>query len=247
MKKTKFSLTSYKDERIVEIVKNTDQKTLAVWAIDCAERVMPYFEAKSPEDQRPRNAIEILGTWIDTGIFKMSVIRKASLDAHAAARETGEDCPARSAARAAGQAVATPHVPTHSMGAAIYALQAIHRAANSADADFAVAKEREWQYRRLLELVKSSAKDKRMDTANTGWFFYIVRCKDNSLYSGMTNNLEERLKKHNDGTGAKYTSSHRPVTLVHSERFDSSSQAKKRENEVKRWPKSKKEQLVSTV
>ncbi len=143
MKKSKFSLTQHKDKSIVEFVKKIDHKILAVWAIDCAERVLPYFEGKYPEDHRPRNAIETLQTWINTGVFKMAVIRKASLAAHAAAREVGEDNAARSAARAAGQAVATAHVPTHSIGAAIYALQGIHRATNSSDADAAVAKERE--------------------------------------------------------------------------------------------------------
>jgi len=82
----------------------------------------------------------------------MAVIRKASLDSHAAAREVGEDNAARSAARAAGQAVATAHVPTHSIGAANYALQAIHRATDSSDADATVAKERDWQYQHLLKL-----------------------------------------------------------------------------------------------
>jgi hypothetical protein len=80
------------------------------------------------------------------------VIRKASLDAHTAAREVGEDNPARSAARAAGQAVATAHVRTHAPGAALYALQAIHRATGAWEADAALTREREWQYQRLLEL-----------------------------------------------------------------------------------------------
>jgi hypothetical protein len=48
--------------------------------------------------------------------------------------------------------VATAHVPTHAIGAAIYALQAIHRASRIADADAAIAKERDWQYQHLLEL-----------------------------------------------------------------------------------------------
>jgi hypothetical protein len=151
MKKSKFSLAQHKVE-FVELVKKTDHKTLAVWAIDCAERVLPYFEEQYPEDHRPRHAIETLQTWINTGVFRMAVIRKASLASHAAAREVGEDNAARSAARAAGQAVATAHVPTHSIGAAIYALQAIHRATSSTDADSAVAKERDWQYQHLLEL-----------------------------------------------------------------------------------------------
>ncbi|WXG41462.1 MAG: putative immunity protein [Candidatus Freyarchaeum deiterrae] len=156
--KSKFSLTRYKDERIVELVKKTDKKALAIWAIDCAERALPYFEKRYPQDNRPRKAIEALQKWIRTGIFKMAEIRKASLDAHAAAREVGEDNAARSAARAAGQAVATAHVPAHSVGAAIYALQAIHRATNSSDADAAVAKERDWQYQHLLELRNSHEK-----------------------------------------------------------------------------------------
>jgi len=153
--KSKFSLTRYKDERIVELVRKTDHKTLAVWAIDCAERVLPYFEEKYPKDPRPRKAIETLQTWVNTGVFKMADIRKASLDAHAAAREVGEDNAARSAARAAGQAVATAHVPTHSTGPAIYALQAIHRATDSFDAEAAIAKEREWQHQHLLELKRN--------------------------------------------------------------------------------------------
>ena len=151
MEKSKFSITR-KDEKMVELVSKTDHKTLAIWVIDCVERVMPYFEGKYPEDQRPRQAIETLQAWINTGVFRMAVIRKASLTSHAAAREVGEDNAARSAAHAAGQAVATAHVPTHSIGAAIYALQAIHRVTDASEADAAVGKERDWQYEHLLEL-----------------------------------------------------------------------------------------------
>ena len=153
--KSKSSLKQHKGE-FLELVKQTDHKTLAIWAIDCAERVLPYFEGDYPEDHRPRNAIETLQTWIRTGVFEMAVVRKTSLASHAAARDVGEDNAARSAARSAGQAVATAHVPTHSVGAAIYALQAIHRAANPSEADAALAKERDWQYRRLLELGRTS-------------------------------------------------------------------------------------------
>ena len=151
MEKSKFSVT-HKDQSMVELIRKTDHKTLAIWAMDCVERVLPYFEEKYPDDHRPRNAIEVLQAWINTGVFKMADIRKASLASHAAAREVGEENAARSAARAAGQAVATAHVPTHSLGAANYALQAIHRATRSADAAAAVAQERDWQYQHLLEL-----------------------------------------------------------------------------------------------
>ena len=155
MKKSKFSLTQH-EAVFADLVKETEHKTLAIWAIDCAERVLPYFEEQYPDDLRPRQAIITLQTWINTGVFRMAVIRKASLDSHAAAREVGDDNPARSAARAAGQAVATAHVYTHAPGAALYALQAIHRANNATDADSAVAQERDWQYQRLLELSQTS-------------------------------------------------------------------------------------------
>jgi len=153
MKRPKFSI-AHKDEEMLELIKNTDQKILAVWAMDCAKRVLPYFEEKYPKDRRPQQAIETLKTWINKGVFKMAVIRKASLDSHTAAREVGEDDAARSAARAAGQAVATAHVPRHSYGAAIYAQQAVHRASNPSDADAAAVEERDWQYKHLLDLIE---------------------------------------------------------------------------------------------
>ena len=151
MGKAIFSI-AHKDPAMVELMEKTDHKTLGVWAKDCAERVMPYFEQTYSNDKRPRQAIEALEAWIDTGVFSMRVIRKASLDSHAAARDVGEDNAARSAARAVGQAVATAHVYTHAIGAANYALQAIHRASSAEDADAAVAKEREWQYQHLQQL-----------------------------------------------------------------------------------------------
>ena len=74
MKKSKFSLTQYKDERIIELVEKTNHKTLAVWAIDCTERVLFYFEKKYPKDHRPRNAIKILQAWINTGVFSITLL-----------------------------------------------------------------------------------------------------------------------------------------------------------------------------
>src|SRR5438094_10661961 len=102
MGRARFSI-AHIDESMADLVSRTERTSLAVWAVDCVERVMPYFEERFPEDRRPRHAIESLQAWIKTGIFRMADIRKASLAAHAAAREVGEDNAARSAARAAGQ------------------------------------------------------------------------------------------------------------------------------------------------
>jgi hypothetical protein len=158
-KKPEFSLVRH-DEPMETLVNETDQRTLAAWAVDCAERVLPFFEEKFPEDPRPRDALATLRAWRATGEFRMAVIRSASLASHAAARDAGENTPARSAARAAGQAVATAHVSSHSRGAAIYAQQAVWRAADPEGADAAVARERDWQYRHLLVLSGREKPDK---------------------------------------------------------------------------------------
>jgi len=150
-KKSGFALTHI-DPILLELVHNSDHQTLAVWAIACTERVLPFFETAFPKDSRPRDALTTLQNWIETGTFSMAVIRGASLASHAAAREVGEDNSARSAARAAGQAVATAHVPTHSLGAAMYALQAIFRDSKQEDTEAALASEREWQLRQLNQL-----------------------------------------------------------------------------------------------
>ena len=130
----------------------SDQKKLALWAADCAEHVLPFFEEKFPDDDRPRKAIEACRSWAVTGVFNMAVIRKASLDSHAAAREAEKDSAACYAARAAGQAVATAHVPTHCMGAAVYAIKSV--AAQSGNPDDGLIREREWQLQRLREYAK---------------------------------------------------------------------------------------------
>lgn len=126
-----------------------DHVALACWAADCAGRVLPYFEAKYSHDPRPRQAIQVLRDWMDTGRFEMRVIRAASLGAHAAAREAKEANPAACfASRAAGQAVATTHVPDHALGAALYALKAIN-AADPPNVKQVIAAEREWQLQNL--------------------------------------------------------------------------------------------------
>lgn len=75
------------------------------------------------------------------------------------------------------------------------------------------------------------------------WFVYILRCSDETLYTGITKNLKRRIKEHNEGRGAKYTRGRRPVKLVYSERSKNRSEAAKRENEIKSMSRSEKERL----
>jgi putative endonuclease len=67
-----------------------------------------------------------------------------------------------------------------------------------------------------------------------GWHTYIIKCNDDSLYTGITINLEKRLAAHNAGKGAKYTASRRPVQLVYCEGAANRSEASKRENTIKK-------------
>ncbi|WP_044565496.1 GIY-YIG nuclease family protein [Anaerococcus provencensis] len=75
-------------------------------------------------------------------------------------------------------------------------------------------------------------------------YVYILRCKDDSLYTGWCIDLEKRLALHNSGKGAKYTRSKRPCKLVYYEEIDNKSEALKREIAIKKLTKAKKEDLV---
>ena len=75
-------------------------------------------------------------------------------------------------------------------------------------------------------------------------FVYIVRCSDNSLYTGYTNNIEVRINKHNAGKGAKYTKTRRPVVLVYQEMYETKSEALRREYEVKTFTRQRKLKLI---
>jgi hypothetical protein len=150
MEKSKLAVTNM-DKPIAELVSKSDHKILAIWATDCAERVLPYFEEKYAEDNRPQKAIEAGRAWV-RGELKMTEARKAAFAAHAAARDAYQDAEACSAARAAGHASATAHVASHAVYAATYAATAVRDATDTAEADAATAKEREWQYQHLLGL-----------------------------------------------------------------------------------------------
>jgi len=127
-----------------------NHKTLVIWATDCAARVLPYFEEKYTQDDRPRKAIEAGRAWV-RGEIKMTEARGAAFAAHAAAREASHEA-ARAAARAAGHASATAHVAGHAVHAATYAARAVGYAAYPTDADAATTKERDWQYQHLINL-----------------------------------------------------------------------------------------------
>ncbi|KAA8885296.1 hypothetical protein F3087_30110 [Nocardia colli] len=113
-----------------------DHTALALWAADCAERVLPLFERARPDDLRPAAAIEAARAWV-RGDLTMPEARRAAFAAHDSARETTGA--ATFAARSAGHAAATAHVAGHAVHAANYAMQAVQ--ADSSEGD----DERAWQ------------------------------------------------------------------------------------------------------
>ncbi|WCK53444.1 GIY-YIG nuclease family protein [Aneurinibacillus sp. Ricciae_BoGa-3] len=76
------------------------------------------------------------------------------------------------------------------------------------------------------------------------YYVYIIRCKDNSLYTGYTNDVTARLKKHNEGKAARYTRGRAPVELAYIEEMADKSAAMRREYEIKQYSKKQKEKLV---
>ena len=75
-------------------------------------------------------------------------------------------------------------------------------------------------------------------------YTYIVECSDGSFYTGWTNDLERRMKAHNEGRGAKYTKSRRPVKLAHFETFQTKEEAMSRECQIKQMTRKEKEALM---
>lgn len=125
-----------------------DHRLLATWAADCAEHVLPLFEAARPGDERPRRGIEAARAWV-RGELRMMEARGAAFPANAAAREVAGA--ARFAALSAGQAAAVAHVAEHDLGAAAYALRAVSAAGSLEE----LRRERDWQIARLPERIRA--------------------------------------------------------------------------------------------
>ena len=79
------------------------------------------------------------------------------------------------------------------------------------------------------------------------WQVYILQCSDGSLYTGITNNLELRVKTHNSGRGAKYTKNRLPVRLVYKEYTKDKSQSLRRELEIKKLSRQAKKELINSI
>ena len=80
----------------------------------------------------------------------------------------------------------------------------------------------------------------------TNWYLYILRCKDGTLYTGITTDVDKRLEAHRSGKGAKYTRGRSPLELVYRETCGSHSEALKRERKIKSLTREDKEKLLES-
>ena len=154
-------LPKERDPRFITIrrggtLEDSHHRLLAQWAAECAEHVLPLFEAVQPFDPRPRRAVEQARAWT-RGEIMMTQARSAAGHANAAARELSGA--ARHAAHAAGQAAAVAHVAAHELGAAAYAIKAARAAAPKGDSDRAGQRECCWQRERLPEAIRDLVLD----------------------------------------------------------------------------------------
>jgi hypothetical protein len=145
-----------RDPRLITIrrggtLTDEDHRLLAVWAIECAEHVLPLFERVEPDDRRPQEALAVARAWI-AGAAPMTAAHNAAFLANAAAK--GKADPAKFAALSAGQATAVAHVAAHDLGAAAYAIRAV-MAADPADRDAVRLRERDWQRSRVPSSLQS--------------------------------------------------------------------------------------------
>jgi len=101
-------------------------------------------------------------------------------------------------------------------------------------------------YKRMLEGLEKKRKTSRgKKKAADKWSLYILKCRDGSFYTGITNNLDRRLKMHQDGKASRYTRTRGPVEMLYSETCGDRSSALIRECEVKEWPRTKKAALIT--
>lgn len=163
-----------RDPRLITIrrggtLQDSDHHLLALWAAECAEHVLRFFEDVRPDDDRPRRAIEQARAWA-RGEVRMTEARTAAGHAMGAARDLRGA--AREAAYAAGQAAAVAHVAAHELGAAAYAIRAARAAAPAEQQIEAGRLECQWQRSRLPDEIRALVLDDQRLRNKYCWFVF---------------------------------------------------------------------------
>ncbi len=164
-------LPTTRDPRLITIRRGgtlTDEnhRLLAMWAADCAEHVLHFFEEARPEDDRPHRAIEAARAWT-RGELKMMEARALGGHAMGAARDLKGA--ARFAAYAAGQAAVVAHVAAHDLGAAAYAIKAVRESVAKNERDQTGREECLWQRAQLPAAIRDFVLDDQNNRNDICW------------------------------------------------------------------------------
>ncbi len=167
-------LSKIRDPRLVTIRRGgtlevADHHRLALWAADCAEHVLAYFELLRPDDPRPRRAIEAARAWARGD---MAMMEARAIGGHAMGAARDLQGAARFAAYAAGQAACVGHVAAHELGAATYAIKAVRAAAGPAEAERAGRLECRWQREQLPSEIRELVLDDERIRNHLCWFVF---------------------------------------------------------------------------
>ncbi len=167
-------LPKKRDPRFITVrrggtLQDADHHLLAIWAADCAQHVLHFFEEMQPNDDRPQRAIALARAWA-RGEITMTRARTAGGHAMAAARVMSGA--AREAAFAAGQAAVVAHVAAHELGAAAYAIRAARAAAAKSERDEAGRLECQWQRAQLPREIRDLVLDDQRLRNEICWFVF---------------------------------------------------------------------------
>lgn len=170
-------LPKIRDKRFITIhrggvLTDSHHRLLAIWAAQCANHVLHYFENIRPDDERPRRAVEATNAWACSEI-KMMQARDAAGKSQDAAREVKMLSEAANlAALSAGQAAAVAHVAAHELGAAAYAIRAVMSASPEGKKEAARQRECQWQLDRLPDEIRELVIDDECLRNDICWFVF---------------------------------------------------------------------------
>ncbi len=162
-----FSRDSKCLQELIKLIQLQNHRTLVMWALDCAKLPLEQFEAKYPDERRPRICLELCEAWA-RGKIKMPTAKKAILNSHAAAKEIN-DSEYGALCHAIGHAGATVHVGTHALGLPMYELTSIVLRYGKDNFLIPVSEKINYYYKRLLYWQENT------DKLKLDWADFLLR------------------------------------------------------------------------
>ena len=162
-----FSRDSRCLQELIKLIQLQNHRTMVMWALDCAKLPLEQFEAKYPDERRPRICLELCEAWA-RGKIKMPTAKKAILNSHAAAKEIN-DSEYGALCHAIGHAGATVHVGTHALGLPMYELTSIVLRYGKDNFLIPVSEKINYYYKRLLYWQENT------DKLKLDWADFLLR------------------------------------------------------------------------